>query len=373
MHIISPPPTFEPAVFSLTVHPRNPATVYAGTIAGVFQTTDGGEHWSALLSKPWLGFTRSTVSIDPQTPTTLYAAALFVGIFRSTDGGGSWTPLNTGLTDLVFTTPVQVSPSGVCLHVGTQSGVFDFATRSDPCAPLVNLVAAILPSRRSAQVRAPVTAFATVINAGDKPAVDVGISLVQFSGSVSATLTYQATDPQTNAVIGLPNTPADHPLAAHGPRVPRAPAVGNAAPGSVFMKRATSRCAAFPWPLGNALGLSNDLVPAASVGLGEQGNPVAAGSTGRRVRAGDEIRALASDPVTPTCFSAGTQGSDVFDTIDDAGSWSAVNFGLTDLHVDAFQRGGFGRSPPYGPTPQETDVRNGQVLMRRKVCPDGRC
>ena len=204
--ILSPPPMFEPVVFSLAVHPQNAAIVYAGTMAGVYQTTDGGKHWSPILISP---SRTATVTIDPQNPDTLYATIFLGGVLRSTDGGGSWSPLDAGLSNFIFTTSIQVSPSGACLHVGTYLGVFDFATRSDPCAPLVNLVAAILPASRSARVGAPVTAFATVINADDKPAVGVGISLVQFQGSVPATLMYQVTDPQTNAVIGLPNTPVD--------------------------------------------------------------------------------------------------------------------------------------------------------------------
>ena len=177
LFIVSPPPTFVSAVFSLAVHPQNAAIVYAGTMAGVYQTTDGGKHWSPILISP---SGTATVTIDPQNPDTLYATIFFRGVFRSTDGGASWSPLDAGLSNFTFTTSIQVSPSGACLHVGTSFGVFNFATRSDPCAPLVNLVAAILPASRSARVGAPVTAFATVINADDKPAVGVGISLVQF-------------------------------------------------------------------------------------------------------------------------------------------------------------------------------------------------
>ena len=36
--------------------------------------------------------------VDPQTPTTLYAAFFDGGIFKSTDDGGNWRVIDTGLT-----------------------------------------------------------------------------------------------------------------------------------------------------------------------------------------------------------------------------------------------------------------------------------
>src|SRR5256885_12494843 len=36
-------------------------------------------------------------SIDPTTPTTLYAGT-YGGVFKSTDGGGSWSAANVGLS-----------------------------------------------------------------------------------------------------------------------------------------------------------------------------------------------------------------------------------------------------------------------------------
>ncbi len=41
-----------------------------------------------------------TLAIDPQTPITLYAGTWGGGVFKSTDGGGHWSALNTGLTNL---------------------------------------------------------------------------------------------------------------------------------------------------------------------------------------------------------------------------------------------------------------------------------
>ena len=80
-----------PSVFSLTVDPQTPAIVYAGTVAGVFKSTDGGAHWSfSMTGVESVGDHVSAVAIDPQAPATLYAATFGAGVLRSTDGGQSW-------------------------------------------------------------------------------------------------------------------------------------------------------------------------------------------------------------------------------------------------------------------------------------------
>jgi len=70
------------------------------------------------------------------------------------------------------------------------------------------LVAAVLPSSRSARVGSPVTAFVTVVNAGSTVVPGVGVFL---KTSIPATLTFQTTDPSTNRPIGSPDTPIDLP------------------------------------------------------------------------------------------------------------------------------------------------------------------
>src|SRR5215471_6787301 len=68
------------------------------------------------------------------------------------------------------------------------------------------LVAAVLPSSRSALVGSPVTAFVTVVNAGSVTVHGVGVFLKK---PVAATLTFQTTDPATNFATGIPNASVD--------------------------------------------------------------------------------------------------------------------------------------------------------------------
>lgn len=73
-----------------------------------------------------------------------------------------------------------------------------------------SLVASVLPTSRSVQVGGtPATAFATIINA------DTNASATQCfiapATTVAADFIYQTTDPDTNALIGTPDTPVDIP------------------------------------------------------------------------------------------------------------------------------------------------------------------
>ena len=77
---------------------------------------------------------------------------------------------------------------------------------NDDGVPTTVLVGAVLPGSRSVEVGTPATAFVTIINAGSAPATGVGIAL---NTSIPASLTYQTTDPATNAVTGTANTPVD--------------------------------------------------------------------------------------------------------------------------------------------------------------------
>ena len=79
---------------------------------------------------------------------------------------------------------------------------------NDNGVPPTVLVAAVLPGSRSVAVGTPATAFVTIINAGSATAAGVGIALKPF---IPARLTFQTTDPATNAVTGTANTPVDIP------------------------------------------------------------------------------------------------------------------------------------------------------------------
>lgn len=81
------------SVVALAVNPKNPKVVYAsasgpwGMLAGgVFKSTDGGRSWRAASTglNPYV----NALVIDPETPSTIYAAA--GRVFKSTDASRTW-------------------------------------------------------------------------------------------------------------------------------------------------------------------------------------------------------------------------------------------------------------------------------------------
>ena len=82
-------------IAALAIDPRTPATLYAGIAgtdnAGMFKSTDAGATWRlANTGFPGVSLVEA-IPIDPQNPSTLYAAVDSFGVFKSTNGGASWT------------------------------------------------------------------------------------------------------------------------------------------------------------------------------------------------------------------------------------------------------------------------------------------
>jgi hypothetical protein len=123
------------SVRALALDPTTPSTLYAGTGGGVFKSTDGGAHWSAVntgLTYPY----PSALALDPTTPSTLYAGAYNYagtyngGVFKSTDGGAHWDAVNTGLTNRdVFALALDPT-TPTTLYAGTRGGGV-FVLRTD--------------------------------------------------------------------------------------------------------------------------------------------------------------------------------------------------------------------------------------------------
>jgi photosystem II stability/assembly factor-like uncharacterized protein len=77
----------------LMVHPGAPNVVYAGTQAGPYRSTDGGDSWTAL-ALPGKERLVWSLTLHPKDPQTIYAGTQGTTIYRSRDGGASWTELS---------------------------------------------------------------------------------------------------------------------------------------------------------------------------------------------------------------------------------------------------------------------------------------
>jgi uncharacterized protein (TIGR03437 family) len=103
----------------------NGSNVFAGTVGGVFRSTNDGANWTPASN----GLTGQFVSSLAAIGTTLFAGTtvggnttlLAGGVFRSTDNGANWTAVNNGLGSLNI---LSLGTSGTTLFAGTVNGVY---------------------------------------------------------------------------------------------------------------------------------------------------------------------------------------------------------------------------------------------------------
>ncbi len=127
-------------VRELIVAPTNPSTLYALSISpspGLYKTTDGAMTWNLVVNgiQVLSGTTMVTAQIswltlDPVTPTTLYAGIPNLGIFKSTDGGLNWSATNNGLSNLQVSA-LTVDRNSV-VYAATNSGSDAFVAKLNP-------------------------------------------------------------------------------------------------------------------------------------------------------------------------------------------------------------------------------------------------
>jgi len=82
----------ESRVFGLSVHPKEPRTVFAGANDGLYKSSDGGQSFERLDS-PMNSLDVWRIAIDPTDPDIIFAGTRPAALFRSTDGGAHWQKL----------------------------------------------------------------------------------------------------------------------------------------------------------------------------------------------------------------------------------------------------------------------------------------
>ncbi len=87
------------SIRSLTSDARDFSQLIAGTLTGVFRSTDGGEHWKRISPE---GSTEihevQSVAVDPKDPSVVYAGTWHLP-WKTTDGGAHWTNVKNGIID----------------------------------------------------------------------------------------------------------------------------------------------------------------------------------------------------------------------------------------------------------------------------------
>jgi hypothetical protein len=110
-------------VTSLAIDPDTPTTIYAGTDGGgVFKSTNGGGNWTAMNPAELTNLFVTSLAIDPDTPTTIYAGTDGGGVFKSINGGSNWTDISTGLPILDVTSLAIDPDTPTTIYAGTYGG-----------------------------------------------------------------------------------------------------------------------------------------------------------------------------------------------------------------------------------------------------------
>ncbi|MEO0074039.1 MAG: T9SS type A sorting domain-containing protein [candidate division WOR-3 bacterium] len=101
-------------VYSLAVHPTNPATLLAACPSGIFRSTNSGASWTDLSAGT--GF--KAVLFYQGSPDTILAAGRS-GVCISTDAGARWTRLQAGLEGIPVLSLALADRDGDFLIAGT--------------------------------------------------------------------------------------------------------------------------------------------------------------------------------------------------------------------------------------------------------------
>jgi photosystem II stability/assembly factor-like uncharacterized protein len=127
------------AVWSLTIHPRDNNTIFAGyEPCSICLSRDDGATWEKLpleVTFPEITLCPAplpkrvlSVAVDPTNPNEIYAGIEIGGLLRSVDGGRSWECVTEGLypnEDAVDVHSVVVNPSRAGeISLATRIGLF---------------------------------------------------------------------------------------------------------------------------------------------------------------------------------------------------------------------------------------------------------
>ena len=87
-------------IVAIAPHPRNAQIVYVATNESLYKTRDGGATWSKMTTD-LSSFRVLTLSVDPSSPSNVFAGTMGDAVYKSPDGGQSWSPYNAGLKEHV--------------------------------------------------------------------------------------------------------------------------------------------------------------------------------------------------------------------------------------------------------------------------------
>lgn len=113
------------SVRSLAAAASDPRTLVAGTLQGVFRSTDGGQRWHLISPQDSTEIHEvQSVAIDPKDPGTIYAGTWHLP-WKTTDGGEHWENIKDGIIDDSDVFSIIVDPtSPAIVYASACSGIY---------------------------------------------------------------------------------------------------------------------------------------------------------------------------------------------------------------------------------------------------------
>lgn len=113
------------SVRSLASSMSDPKTYVAGTLEGVYRTSDGGDHWKLISPEGSKEiYEVESVAIDPKDPSIIYAGTWHLP-WKTTDGGEHWNNIKEGVIDDSDVFSIIVDPKNSSIvYASACSGIY---------------------------------------------------------------------------------------------------------------------------------------------------------------------------------------------------------------------------------------------------------
>ncbi len=137
------------SIRALRASPTDPKELVAGTLKGVFRSTDGGARWTQIspLDSTEIHEVQS-VAIDPADPNIIYAGTWHLP-WKTTDGGEHWENIKDGIIDDSDVFSIIVDPDKPkIVYASACSGIY----KSEDAGSLFHKVQGIPSSARRTRV-----------------------------------------------------------------------------------------------------------------------------------------------------------------------------------------------------------------------------
>ncbi len=112
------------AIQALAQSPSSPNILLAGTVNGVYRSTDSGDSWHKIASAT-LPLDNDSIAIDPKDPNIIYVGTWWRA-YKTTDGGANWRLIKNGMIDDSDVFAIDIDPRDANhIYASACSGIYE--------------------------------------------------------------------------------------------------------------------------------------------------------------------------------------------------------------------------------------------------------